>query len=204
MFEIHKSCGRFDNKVFRSKPFDLYTYTCYAGEHNPIVENGDSLWTINARGEAKVTRGTGNREYTSGMGVVMRGYQCDEKTSSIQTYSNLPYVNGCSTHQIFPPVRAGDPTLQLLYLPPHTAEQAHHIHSTVRCVYVLEGEGYSVQGMKDDVEVKLEAGDVIVLDKMTPHHFRTEGSHLVVVPFHVYSSTVLEHSHPMKDGTHII
>lgn len=201
MFNIKKAKLN-QAEVFYSNDNDLYTYSVYTGKHNVDVEKGDSAWVVNSdlayvvRGEKKV--------YNDGMTVVMRGYTPDEKSSRIQTYSNLPYVNGCSTHQIFPPIRQGDPTLQLLYMPPNTSEQAHHIHSTVRCVYVLEGKGWSVQGMKDIIEEPLNPGDVLVLDKMTPHHFRTEESHLVVIPFHVYSSTSLEHNHPMKEGTHLI
>jgi len=201
MFEIKKAQSG-QSAVFQSNDKDLYTYTTYTGKHTIKVEQGDSAWMINQQ-SASVVRG--EKEITNdGMTVVIRGYTPDEKTSSIQTYSNLPYVNGCSTHQIFPPIRVGDPTLQLLYMPPHTTEQVHHIHSTVRCVYVLEGQGWSVQGMSDTVEEQLNVGDVLVLDKMTPHHFRTDDSHLVVIPFHVYSSTHLEHGHPMKDGTHKI
>lgn len=198
MFEIKKS----RSGIYKSNDKDLYTYTAYAGKHTVSVERGDSAWVVN-KDSAYVVRG-GKEVTNDGMIVVLRGYTPDEKSSSIQTYSNLPYINGCSTHQIFPPIRVGDPTLQLLYMPPHTSEQAHHIHSTVRCVYVAEGHGWSVQGMKDEIEDPLSAGDVLVLDKMTPHHFRTDDSHLVVIPFHVYSSTHLEHSHPMKDGTHRI
>lgn len=201
MFTIKKASAD-DNLIFKSNDKDLYTYTVYTGKHNLDVEEGDSAWIVNSD-LAYIVRGK-KKVFNEGMTVVIKGYTPDEKSSRIQTYSNLPYINGCSTHQIFPPIRIGDPTLQLLYMPPNTSEQAHHIHSTVRCVYVLEGSGWSVQGMKDEVEEPLNAGDVLVLDKMTPHHFRTDNSHLVVVPLHVYSSTYLEHDHPMKNGTHKI
>jgi hypothetical protein len=56
--------------------------------------------------------------------------------------------------------------------------------------------------MQGEEEYLLEEGDVIILDKMEPHHFETKDSHLTVIPFHVYSSTPLEHNHAMKLGTH--
>ena len=82
---------------------------------------------------------------------MIRGYRTENKSVELGTNTVLPYVNGCSTRQVFPPDRAGDPTLQLLKIPPHSSEQAHHIHSTVRVVYVLEGWGHSIVGMNGRV-----------------------------------------------------
>ena len=198
MYKIDK----YDNgavAIVKSKEFDLYAYTTYVGKQQVYVEQGDSIWLVNDS-KAEVVRG-GKFVNVEALGVVIRGYQCEEKTSSYSSGSNLPYVNGCSSHQVFPPVRIGDPTMQLLYLPSNTSEQAHHIHSTARVVYVLDGEGWSVQGMNNETEVKLNKGDVIILDKMTPHHFRTESSSLTVVPIHIFSSTVFEKNHPMFNGT---
>lgn len=201
MYSIEKiNSGQ--NQIYQSKSFDLYSYEVFTGKQTIILEKGDSAWIAEQSG-ARVERG--NQEISfDGMCVVIRGYQCEKKFSSFDSISNLPYVNGCSSHQVFPPIRPGDPTMQLLYLPPNTMEQAHHIHSTVRVVYVLKGFGWSVQGMKGETEIELNPGDVIILDKMTPHHFRTEDSELIVLPVHIYSSTILEKHHPMKDGTFII
>lgn len=201
MFNIHK-VNKNNIEIVKSKEFDLYSYTVYTGKQDIVIDKGDSAWLVNNT-IAKVERG-GQTISNEAMCVVIRGYQCEVKTSSFHSISNLPYVNGCSSHQVFPPVRPGDPTMQLLYLPPNTMEQAHHIHSTVRVVYVLRGKGWSVQGMKGEYEMALNEGDVIILDKMTPHHFRTEENELVVIPVHIFSSTLLETKHPMKDGTFII
>lgn len=185
--------------VYESKPFDLYSYKAYIGHQTVNIEQGDSAWIVTEK-KAKVIRGP-KTILNKGLCVVIRGYKCDSKTSKFESISNLPYVNGCSSHQVFPPVRVGDPTMQLLYLPANTQEQVHHIHSTVRAVFVLKGKGYSVQGMKGELEQELNEGDVIILDKMTPHHFKTEDSELIVIPIHVFSSTILEKSHPMMNGT---
>lgn len=100
----------------------------------------------------------------------------------------------------------GDPTLQLLYIPPYTSEQTHHIHSTSRVVYCLEGSGYSIVGMKGhSIKTTLKVGMVIILEEMTPHHFETENESLKVIPLHIYSSIgSLEFNHPMFNGTHNI
>jgi uncharacterized RmlC-like cupin family protein len=198
MFKIIKVPSG-DSAIIQSSSYDLYTYTVYVGKHEIDIPLGDSLWLVNDT-QASVCRG-GTKVKSDSLAVLLRGYQCESKSSNYESIVNLPYINGCSSQQIFPPVRPGDPTLQLLYLPKGTSEQAHHIHSTVRVVKVISGSGYSVQGMTDEVKVPLNPGDVLVLDKMTPHHFVTEDDYLLVAPIHVYSSTALEKNHPMRNGT---
>lgn len=190
--------------IYKSKPHDLYYYTVYVGGHVFNCEDGDSAWVITKTNAEVVRGGDGVSVHSTDLAVVIRGYRCENKKSDFSTISNLPYINGCSSHQVFAPVRHGDPTAQLLYIPPNASEQAHHIHSTVRVVYVIDGEGKSIQGMNNDKEGILLPGDVLILDKMTPHHFTTGDSHLTVIPLHIYSSTVLENSHPMKNGTFIV
>ena len=181
--------------------FGLYTHTIYVGNHKVDVKRGDTAWAVNGK---KVFVAPGKRSIeTTSMCVVLRGYNCPYRSSSINgSDTNLPYINGCSTDQLIHPIRPGDPTLQKLTIPPHASEQKHHIHSTARVVYVYEGQGWSIIGMKGEEKHLLEEGDVIILDKMEPHHFETEDSSLTVIPFHVYSSTPLEHNHAMKLGTH--
>lgn len=185
--------------VISSGEYDLYSYKAYIGEHIIDLEKGDSAWIVDSNG-AETLRGNKLIKSTD-LCVVIRGYQCSDKSTSFMEGSNLPYVNGCSSNQLFPPVRPGDPTMQLLYIPPNTSEQAHHVHSTARVVYVLKGSGESIQGQKGDTVVPLNEGDVVVLDKMTPHHFQTGDEPLIVIPIHIYSSTPLEKNHPMFNGT---
>ena len=186
---------------------ELYFYTAYIGIHDDItIERGDSAWLVNKEG-VRTVRGPNTIDSTD-LCVVIRGYASDSKSSGYETLSNLPYVNGCTSNQLISPLRIGDPTAQLLFLPKFTQEQAHHIHSTSRVVYVLSGKGKSIQGMPDKnggkgsiVEIDLEPGKVIILDKNIPHHFETEDSELVVIPIHIFSSTPLEYNHPMFNGT---
>jgi len=87
-----------------------------------------------------------------------------DRSCSLDGLTVLPYVNGCSTKQIFAPPRPGYPTLQYLYIPAHSAEHAHHIHSTVRVVYTLSGKATSVVGMEGlTVKEKLTPGKVCIL-----------------------------------------
>lgn len=139
--------------------------------------------------------------------TIIRGYMPSEITVSLEGTTVLPYVNGCSTRQLMAPPRPGDPTLQFLKIPAYSAEQAHHIHSTVRVVYVLEGKGKSIVGMEGKtIEQDLVPGTVCILDPMCPHHFETPyGQHIKVVPLHIFSSVgSIETLHPMFNGTYMM
>ena len=191
-----------NSAIFDSSYFDLYQYRTYIGKHSIETSSRNSYWYIDNK---KVISKTGDSTNIDSdiVCVEIFGYTPEERTSSYERYTDLPYINGCSSKQLISPNRLGDPTWQMLLIPPYTSEQAHHIHSTARVVYVLEGKGISHVGQGSQVtEVSLEPGDVIILDKMVPHHFSTQEHHLVVLPLHIFSSTDLEYSHPMFNGTH--
>lgn len=183
----------------------LYSHTVYTGHHWVNLEEGDTAWLVrNDADNVSVIKGPMKVE-TEDMCVVIRGYNCPNKTVEIDgSDTNLPYINGCSTDQLIHPIRPGDPTLQKLTIPPYASEQKHHIHATPRIVYVYKGLGWSIVGMKSEKKYLLEEGDVIILNKMEAHHFETTENSLTVIPLHVYSSTPLEHNHAMKIGTHEI
>ncbi len=195
-----------------ARDWDLYYYTTYSKEFlkdNEIhVQRGDCVYYI-IGDIAHVKRGPFTlKDSNADIATVVRGYNPDSRTASIyQVSTTLPYVNGCSTKQIFPPERPGDPTLQLLRIPPYSAEQAHHIHSTTRVVYVYKGRGVSVVGMEQKtIRTLLVPGMICILDPMSPHHFETPfGEELVVVPLHIWSSPgSIEYNHPMFNGTHLM
>jgi len=193
------------SEIHQSRKGDLYTYTAFIGSHSVDVEEGDSLIYLSE--DLNTAHWTANgRQDSQHLAVRLRGYNAGEKSMGIISNTNLPYVNGCSTRQIFPPERAGDPTFQQLTLPPFTSEQAHHIHSTVRVVYVLRGYGWSIVGQKNETEkTELRPGMVCLLDPMSPHHFETADEWLTVLPVHVFSSTgAQEFNHPMFNGTHLM
>lgn len=194
-----------DSVIVTATENDLYFYTTYVGTHSITVERGDCVYFLSEdKTTAHLTRGPVTVDSTH-VATVIRGYMPENKTSTITTKTTLPYVNGCSTKQIFPPDRLGDPTLQLLDIPPYSAEQSHHIHSTVRVAYIVSGTGRSIVGMEQKFVVEdLYPGKTVILQKMSPHHFETDGEHLIVLPLHVYSSIgALENNHPMFNGTHM-
>lgn len=199
-------CSFFDSEesvIVESTDTDLYQYTAYIGEHTIPTKPKSSYWYVNTD---IVGCFTGNHtDFKSELLCVeIFGYTPEDRTSSYHRYTDLPYINGCSSKQLIPPNRLGDPTLQMLYIPENTSEQEHHIHSTTRIVYVAKGHGFSHVGTKDNFKTtELYPGLVIVLDKMVPHHFSTKDSELIVLPLHIFSSIGnAEQNHPMFNGTH--
>lgn len=196
-----------DGGVWRSDYDDLYSYTTFIGEQLVHVDSGDSAWFYKfvdgqwygctKRGPCKV-----NSERVC---IVIKGYSPPNRTAQILG-TNLPYINGCSTESLLPPIRLGDPTMQLLYMPAGSSEQEEHIHSTVRIVYVLDGAATCVYGLGTNrTELDIEKGDVLMLEKMCPHHFVTDENSLLCSPMHIWSSVgSVEQNHPMYNGTHLL
>lgn len=189
----------------KSNPNLPYAHEVFVGDFNVAIGEGDCAFYVQPEeGIAGVRRGVCSL-FLNGMAVVVRGFAPMDTTIILNSETCLPYVNGCSTKQIIPPPRPGDPSLQMLRIPAGSSEQAHHIHSTARVVYVLEGEGKSIVGMEDNaVSHDLSPGTVVDLPAMVPHHFVTgPDADLVVLPVHVWSSTPSELHHPMFTGTHL-
>ncbi len=192
--------------VVEARSTNLYYYRAFIGAHDVTVERGDCVYTLGDDAHSAALHRGPAQVASRHLATVVRGYMPEHKTTTIVQGTTLPYVNGCSTKQLFPPERPGDPTLQLLYMPPYTTEQVHHIHSTVRVVYVMSGRGHSVIGIgKHTVTHELCAGMVCILEPMCPHHFETGSESLLCIPLHIFSSTGrLELDHPMLTGTHLI
>jgi len=169
---IKKFSSITDTESYHGEENDLYYYCVYVGKASLIVEPMDSIWYVQ---DGYVASHRGGEVHSTEMAVVIRGYTPPKRIAEINTCPVLPYINGCATSQLLPPIRIGDPTFQLLSMPPHTSEQAHHIHSTARVVFVYEGSGICEHGSKGHTEsMSLEKGDVLIIDKMYPHHFVTE------------------------------
>jgi mannose-6-phosphate isomerase-like protein (cupin superfamily) len=192
--------------IVEARSTNLYYYKAFIGFQDVAVEAGDCVYYIGNDGQSASLRRGPTRVESRHLATVIRGYMPEDKSTTIHQGTTLPYVNGCSTKQLFPPERPGDPTLQLLYMPPYTAEQAHHVHSTVRVVYVLSGRGTSVVGIgSHTVTNELSQGMVCLLEPMCPHHFETGSEPLLCAPLHIFSSTGRgELDHPMAQGTHLI
>jgi mannose-6-phosphate isomerase-like protein (cupin superfamily) len=192
--------------VVEARSTNLYHYRAFVGAHEVTVETGDCVYYLGDDAHSALLRRGPARIASRHLATVIRGYMPEDKTTTIQQGTTLPYVNGCSTKQLFHAERPGDPTLQLLHMPPHTTEQVHHIHSTARVVYVMAGRGVSVIGLGSHiVSHDLSPGTVCVLEPMCPHHFETGADPLLCIPLHIFSSTGRQElEHPMFQGTHLI
>jgi len=190
--------------IVESSLYDLYQYKVYIGKHIVETNARSSYWYLSHNTAVSKT-GSGELFNSEILCVEIFGYTPENRSSSFSRLTDLPYINGCSSKQLINPNRPGDPTWQMLYIPPYTSEQAHHIHSTTRVVYVQGGKGKSHIGQSLSVtSFDLEVGDILILDKMVPHHFSTEETGLVVLPLHIFSSVDQEFNHPMFNGTHRI
>jgi mannose-6-phosphate isomerase-like protein (cupin superfamily) len=194
------------NAIAEARPTNLYHYRAFVGTHDVAVEAGDCVYYVGDEARSASLRRGPARITSRHLATVVRGYMPEDKTTTIHQGTTLPYVNGCSTKQLFPAERPGDPTLQLLYMPPHTTEQVHHVHSTVRVVFVLAGRGITVVGIGEHtVTHELTPGTVCILEPMCPHHFETGAEPLLCTPLHIFSSTGRQElDHPMLYGTHLI
>lgn len=191
------------SQIVESTINDLYQYKVYIGKQTIFLDPKSSYWYIE---DNVVVSKTGDKSTLSShnMCVEIYGYTPEARTSTFSKGTDLPYINGCSTKQLIPAVRPGDPTFQMLHIPAYTSEQAHHIHATPRVVYVVEGSGKSIVGSSDkNTSYLLNKGDVVILPKMVSHHFKTQAEFLTVLPLHIFSSIGSEEfNHPMFNGTH--
>lgn len=190
--------------VYEADTGQLYYFKAFIGQHFIEVERGDCIYYFDEALSTAIVRKGPCSVSSKHLATVIRGYMHPDATRSLDGITTLPYVNGCSTKQLFPPIRLGDPTLQYLKIPAYSKEQTHHIHSTFRVVLIKEGEGKSIVGLSEQHEsTDLYPGKVCILEPMCPHHFETPGNEgLVALPLHVYSSVgASEKNHPMFNGT---
>jgi len=189
------------NRTYIAPQNSLYYYEVNTLENEYKIPKNSSAWIINKESVSVKNWGVCFGKVI----ITIYGYIPPNRTAQINLKTYLPYINGCSTNNILPPIRSGDPCMQLLKIPAGCSEQKHHIHSTDRVVYVLSGSGTAVSGVGSNIEKhKLVEGKTLILHAMEPHHFETDDQDLIVVPMHIWSSTNDEFNHPMMLGTHAV
>lgn len=189
-----------EKQIVEPSANDSYFYQVFCGRYEIELDKGDSIFCLSEdESKALAIRGP-TLVQTSKFAVLIRGYMTENKTTELQKSCNLPYINGCSSRQIFSPERQGDPCWQMMFMPPKTKEQMHHVHTTARAVYVLKGKGSCVYDHGKEFE--FNAGDTIIIPKLVSHHFITDDLSLTVLPVHIFSSLgSIEFDHPMMRGT---
>ncbi|MBL56692.1 MAG: hypothetical protein CMP61_05850 [Flavobacteriales bacterium] len=200
----------FDSKqsdIFESNEDQLYFFRTFIGNHKLQIEKGDCVYYFDEKLKNAIVK-KGPCEVSSyHLATILRGYMHPDAVISLQGVTTLPYVNGCSTKQLFSPIRLGDPTLQYLKMPPSSREQEHHIHSTFRVVLILSGRAKSIVGMDNtSIATELKPGSICILEPMCPHHFESYPEEsLIAIPLHIFSSVgSSEKNHPMFNGTVLI
>lgn len=193
--------------LYEADSSQLYYFQAFIGRHEVMVERGDSVFFFDEALQQAIVKKGPCQIISQHLATVIRGYMHPNGMASLEGTTTLPYVNGCSTKQLFPPLRLGDPTLQYLKMPPFSKEQEHHIHATFRVVLILSGAGKSIVGLENQHTITdLKAGSVCILEPMCPHHFETTSeAPLIALPLHVFSSVgAQEKNHPMFNGTIMI
>lgn len=130
----------------------------------------------------------------------------------VEGQGRLKYIDGCTDSLLIPPVKCGDPCLNLLQFPPGI-DQTAHTHPSNRIGMILSGQGechawqsdVRSRTIYDDVPIRypLRARDLFCIHAEGKHKFRTyEGQEMRVLAYHPdsdYGPT--DEDHPMLNRT---
>ena len=182
----------------------LYDFTACVGVHTVQVDKGDcAYWVSDDQSTALVQRGPTSIESVH-LATVIRGYMPGDRQASLEVGTNLPYVNGCSTRQIFAPERRGPYSAAVTYPAIQCRTGPSHPLYCSGCTSPFRKRAASWAWKS--VCHSGTTGMVCILNPMCPHHFETpQGEPLVVLPLHIFSSVgPVEQAHPMFHGTHMM
>lgn len=120
----------------------------------------------------------------------------------IEREGRLKYINGCTDSLLIPPVKMGDPCLNLLYFPPNT-DQTMHTHPSDRIGMVLSGNGICItEDSRGRMEHPLIAGRFFCIHAEGQHKFQTVDSEMRVLAYHPDSDFgPQDEDHPMINRT---
>ena len=136
-----------------------YIY-CWKGDSRLYTENHtnpifleDNMWAC-VTGEFEVSGGQGiimeRLNFTGGM------YQVG---GPMEAKGRYLYIDGCSDSLIIPPIKKGDPCLNLLYFPPRI-NQTMHTHPSMRVGMVVYGGGNCITPWRD---IELYEGQIFLI-----------------------------------------
>ena len=123
----------------------------------------------------------------------------------VEHHGRLKYIDGCTDSLLVPPVRFGDPCLNLLYFPPDI-DQTAHTHPSDRIGMILSGRGRCHAWRDEDGEeetIDLIAGMVFCIHTDGRHKFSTPyGLDMRVLAYHPESDFgPRDEDHPMINRT---
>lgn len=121
----------------------------------------------------------------------------------IEVRGRLKYIDGCTDSLLVPPVKLGDPCLNLLHFPAWIDQTAHDHHSD-RIGIIMSGRGrcHHWTGGREQV-VDLTAGMIFCIHTGGKHKFSTPyGDEMRVLAYHPDSDFgPTNHDHPMINRT---
>lgn len=116
----------------------------------------------------------------------------------VEQKGRLKYIDGCTDSLLIPPVKLGDPCLNLLYFPPGI-DQTAHTHPSDRIGVICSGRG---ECETPDGIIPLTPGTMFRIPYEGMHKFRTTDSEMRVIAYHPDSDFGPEdENHPMINRT---
>jgi mannose-6-phosphate isomerase-like protein (cupin superfamily) len=139
---------------------------------------------------------------TDGIVVSRPGYESYLTMGLLEDQGRLRYIDGCTDSLLIPPVKLGDPCLNLLYFPPDT-DQTMHTHPSDRIGMILSGQGVCVtQDERGELETPLVPGMIFCIHTGGKHKFRTLDSPMRVLAYHPDTDFgPTDEDHPMINRT---
>lgn len=118
----------------------------------------------------------------------------------VEETGRLKYIDGCTDSLLIPPVKLGDPCLNLLCFPPGI-DQTMHTHPSARAGLIYSGEGECIT---PEGVIPLTPGMIFNIPPEGKHKFRTRYQPMRVIAFHPNSDYgPTDECHPMKSMTFI-
>lgn len=197
------------------------THFGYVFEHQATLITADRREHAVPAGYAFSVHGPANIDARGGgRGIVIsrRGFKgFNYITGPVEQEGRLKYIDGCTDSLLIPPVRMGDPCLNLLYFPPGI-DQTAHTHPSERVGIILSGRGrchawdvdfgQRLANPRDDEEyqeklVDLTPGMIFAIHTNGKHKFSTPyGEPMRVLAYHPESDFgPRDEDHPMINRT---
>jgi predicted RNA binding protein YcfA (HicA-like mRNA interferase family) len=148
-------------------------------------------------------------EGTQAIAIRSRAYQGMAMYGGpVERVGRLRYIDGCTDSLLVPPVKKGDPCLNLLHFP-RGIDQTMHTHPSVRLGMVHRGHGWCITPWGN---VELTEGMIFAIHPSNgrdvdghpvgSHKFRTDESEMTVIAFHPDSDVgPTDELHPMLSRT---
>lgn len=138
------------------------------------------------------------------IGVIISApaYKGFVQIGQLEWVGRLRYINGCTDSLLIPPIKLGDPCLNLLYFPANT-DQTMHTHPSDRIGMILSGRGIcQTEDESGTHEIPLEAGMLFCIHTGGLHKFQTFDAAMRVLAYHPDSDFgPTDEDHPMINRT---